>query len=44
MYEFKKAPIPDDEDKKTDFVEKLMKFGVSITQYDSALKKEDITV
>lgn len=44
MYEFEKAPIPDDEGKKTEFLEKLMMFGVSITQYDTALKKDDITV
>ena len=44
MYQFKKAPVPTGESEKAAFLEKLLKFGVSIKQYESAYALEDITM
>ena len=44
MYEFEKAQIPDDQDKKIIFVEKLSKFGVSIQQYEKAYAMDNVTM
>ena len=44
MYKFLKLPIPEEEQEVVDFGEKLLKFGVSITQYRKAYAMEDITM
>ena len=44
MYQFEKAAIPTEESEKAAFLEKLMKFGVSIKQYVSAYAMEDVTM
>ena len=44
MYEFHKAELPDENEEKAEFVEKLMNFGVSIKQYESAYAMDDVTM
>ena len=44
MYKFEKAHVPIGESEKAAFLEKLLKFGVSIKQYESAYALEDITM
>lgn len=44
MYQFEKAPIPDEPDEKTHLIENLMKFGVSIQQYEKAYTADEITM
>ena len=44
MYQFKKAAVPTEESEKVTFLEKLLKFGVSVKQYESAYALEDGTM
>ena len=44
MYQFEKAPIPDEPDGKIHLIENLMKFGVSIQQYEKAYTADEITM
>ena len=44
LYQFQKKPIPEDPDARIAFVESLMKFGISIVQYEKAYTMEDITM
>ena len=44
MYQFEKAAVPTDADENICFVESLMKFGVSIQQYEKACAMDDITM
>ena len=44
MYKFEKAAVPTEESEKAAFLEKLLKFGVSIKQYESAYALEDVTM
>ena len=44
MYQFVKAAIPTEESEKADFLDKLLKFGVSLKQYQSAYVMEDVTM
>lgn len=44
MFEFHKAEVPEESEDKTQFVENLMKFGVSIKQYLSAYAMDDVTM
>ena len=44
MYRFEKAVIPDNPELKLSFMESLMKYGISIQQYEKAYEKDDITM
>ena len=44
MYQFEKVEIPSDSEEAAVLAEKLMKFGVSLMQYTSAIKVEDVTM
>ena len=44
MYQFEKATVPTEESGKADFIDKLLKFGVSIKQYESAYATDYITM
>lgn len=44
IYQFEKAPIPDDPADKAQFVESLMEFGISVPQYEKAYGMDDITM
>lgn len=44
MYQFEKAGVPADADEKIRFIDNLMKFGVSIQQYEKAYAMDDITM
>ena len=44
MYQFEKRPIPDNTEEKTEFIEALLKFGVSLPQYEKAFAMDDITM
>ena len=44
MYQFEKAPVPTGESEKAAFLEKLLKFEVSIKQYEKVYALEDITM
>ena len=44
LYEFVKAPIPEEPEKKAQLAEALLKFGVSIVQYQKAYAMEEITM
>lgn len=44
MYTFEKYAIPEDPEGKMSFVEKLMKYGISIQQYEKAYRKDDVTM
>ena len=44
LYSFRKEPVPENRDEKLKMIESLMKFGVSITQYEKAYNMPDITV
>ena len=44
LYEFQKAPIPEGDEEKAKFVEKLMDIGVSLSQYREAYAMADITM
>lgn len=44
IYQFEKAPIPDDPEDKAQFVESLMEFGISVQQYEKAYGMDDITM
>ena len=44
MYQFEKASVPADADEKIHFIDSLMKFGVSIQQYQKAFAMDDITM
>ena len=41
MYRFEKAVIPE---LKLSFMESLMKYGISIQQYEKAYEKDDVTM
>lgn len=43
IYVFHKAEIPDDEDEKEEFSEKLASFGVSLAQYRNAFEMDNFT-
>ena len=42
QYEFKKVEIPKESEKRVDLSNKLGKYNVSLTQYDSALRLPEI--
>lgn len=44
MYRFEKAVIPDNPERKISFMENLLKYGVSIQQYQKAYEKDDVTM
>lgn len=44
LYRFRKEPVPENSEEKLKMVERLMKFGVSITQYEKAYNMPDITM
>ena len=44
MYEFVKQAVPTENSDKANFLEKLLKFGVSIKQYESAYAMDDLTM
>ena len=44
MYEFEKAKVPEDPEEKVEFADKLMKFGISILQYEKAYTMDDVTM
>jgi hypothetical protein len=44
LYKFHKEPVPENPEEKMKIVESLMKFGVSITQYEKAYNMPDITM
>ena len=44
MYRFVKAKIPEKPEDKMPFSENLMKFGVSLQQYEQAYAKDDVTM
>ena len=44
MYRFEKAVIPDNPELKLSFMESLMKYGISIQQYQKAYEKDDVTM
>ena len=44
LYRFRKEPVPENPEEKLKMVECLMKFGVSITQYEKAYNMPDITM
>ena len=44
MYTFEKFAIPEDPESKISFIEKLMKFDVSVQQYQTAYGKDDVTM
>ena len=37
LYSFRKEPVPENRDEKLKMIESLMKFGVSITQYENII-------
>ena len=43
LYEFHKKEIPDGDDDKEEFATKLMKYSVSLQQYQTALSLDNIT-
>ena len=43
LYEFHKREIPNDPEEKAKFMETLLKFNVSIKQYEEAFKMPNIT-
>ena len=44
MYQFEKSGVPADADEHIHFIDNLMKFGVSIQQYEKAYAMDDITM
>ena len=44
MYTFEKFPTPENPEGKMCFIEKLIKFGISIQQYEKAYGKDDVTM
>lgn len=44
LYEFHKKEVPLDAQQREDLMEKLLKFNVSIKQYEEALKLPNITM
>lgn len=43
QYQFRKAPVPSDEEDLPSFVRKLMKYGVSLMSYSANLDLPEIT-
>ena len=43
LYEFHKNEVPETQEEKEEFAEKLNKFGVSISQYASTLEMDNVT-
>ncbi len=44
IYELHKQPVPDIQEEKKAFIEKLLEFNVSIQQYMNAYKMDDFTM
>ena len=44
IYRFEKAQVPESDVEKAEFVEKLLRYGVSLPQYQKAFDMEDITM
>ena len=44
MYTFEKCAIPEDPESKICFVERLMKFDISVQRYQKAYEKDDVTM
>jgi len=44
LYKFEKNPVPEDLSEKMKMVENLMKFGVSLAQYEKAYEMDDVTM
>ena len=44
MYQFQKVDIPEEVIDKKDLMEKLLPFSISISQYESAINMDDITM
>ena len=44
MYQFKKATVPEDNEEKVKFCENLIKFGVSLMQYEKSCSMDEITM
>lgn len=42
QYEFVKAKIPSETEKKVEFSRKLRKYNISLSQYDTAFKQKEI--
>jgi len=44
LYKFHKSDIPEEENMKIEFAEKLESFGISLQQYISAFKMDNLTM
>ena len=44
MYQFRKAKVPEDAEEKLTFSETLLKFGISLMQYEKAYCMDEITM
>ena len=44
MYRFEKAVIPENPELKVSFMENLLKYGISIQEYQKAYEKDDVTM
>ena len=44
LYQFEKAVVPEENEEKAAFSEKLMAYGVSLIQYQRAYDMDDITM
>ena len=44
MYQFNKANVPDEAQERTQFMDILVGFGVSLTQYKKAMSMDNVTM